>query len=153
MLTIVLVSVILSACSVTVIKDEVTNFEECVEAGNPVMESYPRQCKAGDEVFTEEINNPIACTMDAKQCPDGSYVGRAAPDCDFEDCPESGKTFCTKEQRGAEICTLEYRPVCGWNDKTVQCIKFPCAQTYSNPCQACAVKHVEYYTEGKCPQE
>jgi hypothetical protein len=28
-----------------------------------------------------------ACTMDAKQCPDGSYVGRIPPDCEFTPCP------------------------------------------------------------------
>jgi hypothetical protein len=32
---------------------------------------------------------PVACTMDAKQCPDGSYVGRVPPDCDFAPCPET----------------------------------------------------------------
>lgn len=32
-------------------------------------------------------NNPIMCTMDAKQCPDGSYVGRTGPNCEFEKCP------------------------------------------------------------------
>jgi len=31
---------------------------------------------------------PVACTMDAKQCPDGSYVGRVPPKCDFAACPE-----------------------------------------------------------------
>lgn len=36
---------------------EVTNFQECVEAGNEVMESYPRQCRAGGETFTEDIGN------------------------------------------------------------------------------------------------
>lgn len=30
---------------------------------------------------------PIACTMEAKQCPDGSYVGRAGPKCEFAACP------------------------------------------------------------------
>ncbi len=29
----------------------------------------------------------VACTMDAKACPDGSYVGRVAPSCEFELCP------------------------------------------------------------------
>lgn len=33
----------------------VNSFEECVAAGNPVMESYPRQCKQGDKTFTEVI--------------------------------------------------------------------------------------------------
>jgi hypothetical protein len=27
------------------------------------------------------------CTMDAKQCPDGSYVSRVAPSCEFAACP------------------------------------------------------------------
>lgn len=29
----------------------------------------------------------VFCTMDAKLCPDGSYVGRVAPDCEFAACP------------------------------------------------------------------
>ena len=40
----------------------VTNFEECVAAGNPVMESYPRQCRAGDKNFTEYIGNELEKT-------------------------------------------------------------------------------------------
>lgn len=31
--------------------------------------------------------NQIMCTMEAKVCPDGSYVGRVAPNCDFAPCP------------------------------------------------------------------
>lgn len=30
---------------------------------------------------------PTVCTMDAKQCPDGSYVGRSGPQCEFAICP------------------------------------------------------------------
>jgi hypothetical protein len=40
----------------------VTNFEECVDAGNPVMESYPRQCRHGDEKFVEDIGNKLEKT-------------------------------------------------------------------------------------------
>ncbi len=29
----------------------------------------------------------VACTMEAKQCPDGSYVGRSGPKCEFKACP------------------------------------------------------------------
>lgn len=32
-------------------------------------------------------NEPVACTMDAKVCPDGSYVGRIGPNCEFAACP------------------------------------------------------------------
>jgi hypothetical protein len=33
----------------------VTSFEECGAAGNPVMESYPRQCRHGDQLFVEDV--------------------------------------------------------------------------------------------------
>ena len=32
--------------------------------------------------------SPIACTQDAKLCPDGSYVGRTGPNCEFAQCPQ-----------------------------------------------------------------
>jgi hypothetical protein len=32
--------------------------------------------------------NNIACTQEAKLCPDGSYVGRKGPKCEFADCPK-----------------------------------------------------------------
>jgi hypothetical protein len=36
------------------------NFNECVAAGNPVMESYPRQCRdKSGKLFTENIGNTI----------------------------------------------------------------------------------------------
>lgn len=28
------------------------------------------------------------CTADAKLCPDGSYVGRTGPNCEFAECPK-----------------------------------------------------------------
>lgn len=38
---------------------QVTNFEECVAAGNTVMESYPAQCRANGQTFTQDIGNEI----------------------------------------------------------------------------------------------
>ncbi|MFA7662733.1 MAG: Gmad2 immunoglobulin-like domain-containing protein [Patescibacteria group bacterium] len=38
---------------------EITNFEECVADGRPVMESYPRQCSANGQNFTENIGNTL----------------------------------------------------------------------------------------------
>ncbi|MDH3277020.1 MAG: PQQ-dependent sugar dehydrogenase [Nitrosopumilus sp.] len=36
--------------------NEINSFEDCVAKGNPVMESYPRQCKNVDgQIFVEEI--------------------------------------------------------------------------------------------------
>ena len=37
---------------------EVNNFNDCVKEGNPVMESYPRQCRSLDgRLFVEDIGN------------------------------------------------------------------------------------------------
>lgn len=33
------------------------------------------------------LSDPVACTMDAKICPDGSAVGRVGPKCEFLACP------------------------------------------------------------------
>ncbi len=38
------------------------------------------------EIGNNEEEN-VVCTMDALLCPDGSYVGRVPPDCQFEACP------------------------------------------------------------------
>jgi len=37
----------------------ITSFEECVEAGFPIMESYPEQCNDGNETFTRDIGNEL----------------------------------------------------------------------------------------------
>jgi len=35
---------------------EVTTFDECVAAGNPIVESYPRQCRSADGLlFIENV--------------------------------------------------------------------------------------------------
>jgi len=74
----------------------ISSFQECMDAGYPIMESYPRQCSDGEQTFVEEIapiqeasdeEEAVFCTMDAKQCPDGSYVGRVGPNCEFAPCP------------------------------------------------------------------
>jgi hypothetical protein len=40
------------------------------------------------EKSQSDINQePVACTMDAKICADGSAVGRSGPNCEFAACP------------------------------------------------------------------
>ena len=41
-------------------KPRITNFNECAAAGNPVMESYPRQCREDGKTFTEIIKKQEA---------------------------------------------------------------------------------------------
>lgn len=96
-------------------------------------------------------SKPVACTMDAKICPDGSAVGRVGPDCEFAACPASTEVICTETMKQAQACTLEYAPVCGLVQ--VQCITTPCdpvPETFSNGCAACARGNVISYTEGEC---
>ncbi|SRR3989339_1640468 len=70
---------------------------EWIKHGNP-SEAQPMTGCVGlndqqadsDKIINEvKINlkeEPVACTMDAKQCPNGSYVGRTGPNCEFV-CP------------------------------------------------------------------
>ncbi|MFH1286806.1 MAG: Gmad2 immunoglobulin-like domain-containing protein [Candidatus Magasanikbacteria bacterium] len=37
----------------------ILTFSDCVEAENPIMESYPRSCSHGRETFTENIGNEL----------------------------------------------------------------------------------------------
>ena len=98
---------------------QITNFEECVAAGNPAMESYPRQCRdpVTDTTFTEEIENTDIGEIEK------SHV-------------------CSEEEKAANICTMEYVPVCGDN-----------GVTYGNGCGACSSKVVDSYVEGECMTE
>ncbi len=96
----------------------------------------------------------VACTMDAKVCPDGSVVGRVGSQCEFAACPSapvSTAHTCTPEEKKSQACTMEYAPVCGMVE--VQCIKAPCnpvPQTFGNGCSACAQENVDSYTQGEC---
>ncbi|MHB1316947.1 MAG: hypothetical protein ACYCZW_03815 [Minisyncoccota bacterium] len=36
-------------------------------------------------------DDTVFCTQDVKECSDGSYVGRQAPDCAFAECPNGTK--------------------------------------------------------------
>lgn len=97
---------------------------------------------------------PVACTDDALQCPDGSFVSREGPLCEFPACPPVGSISCTPEQKAADVCTMEYAPVCGLVE--VQCITTPCnpvPETFGNACGACASGNVSSYTVGACGNE
>lgn len=88
-------------------------------------------CKSGYEPFSDDKG--CGCRL----TPDNSGSS-------------GNKTFCTDESRGAEVCMELYAPVCGWFNSEIKCIKYPCAQTFSNSCFACSNSNVEYYTPGEC---
>lgn len=44
----------------------------------------------------------VACTQEAKQCPDGSFVGRTGPRCEFAKCPFATTTGAQKIKAALE---------------------------------------------------
>lgn len=58
----------------------------------------------------------VACTMEAKICPDGSSVGRTGPHCEFAACPTTPSTTEEPTVAGAgEHCggNIRFAPICG----------------------------------------
>ena len=41
----------------------------------------------GYKAWKEDRSEQVFCTQEAKLCPDGSYVGRTGPKCEFTACP------------------------------------------------------------------
>ena len=60
------------------------------------------------------IPGGVACTMEAKLCPDGSAVGRSGPKCEFAECPTatstSGRGTITGKVLLSPICPVERFP-------------------------------------------
>jgi len=54
-------------------------------------------------------NGGTACTMEVKLCPDGSYVTRVAPKCDFTPCPAQKGILRGKVSIGP-LCPVEPCP-------------------------------------------
>ena len=114
-------------------------------------------CVDGKKRFDDEVGcgcqdaELIACTKDAKLCPDGSVVSRDANNnCEFFSC-FSEVIFCDEESRGVEFCIEIYQPVCA--RVQIECITTPCdpiGQTFSNNCFACMNNNVLDYVNGEC---
>lgn len=110
-------------------------------------------------VFCEEnggkldiVNEPAGqkgiCTLSTgEKCEEWAYLRG--------ECPTKKETeshLCTPESRKAEVCTAQYEPVCGWFSEKIKCVKYPCAITTSNACEACKNENVESWTSGECPK-
>jgi len=51
---------------------------------------------------------PVACTKEAKVCPDGSAVGRTGPSCEFAPCP-GDVTSAPPPADGGVVCTADVK--------------------------------------------
>lgn len=83
---------------------EITNFEQCIEAGNPAMESHPRQCRdpKSDKTFTEIIEEVPIQPIDGGNCDD--YTFSSCPAGCVPRCISSGGDSCN--QPGV-LCTTD----------------------------------------------
>lgn len=111
---------------------------------------YDEYCQDERPEFCTKEYNPV-CAQNGETysnpcvaCSDSNVIGY-----NFGEC-ESETFYCSDEMRSAEFCTEEYNPVCGYFTKEVNCIRAPCADTYSNPCYACQNSMVSYYRFGEC---
>ncbi|MBS3080894.1 hypothetical protein J4221_05460 [Candidatus Pacearchaeota archaeon] len=152
---------------------KINDFESCVKSGYPIMESYPRQCKTPDgKTFVEEIKiddqnkslnkiyisrNPEQCKVIKFLCEQGRmpFFDDSGCGCELSINQTTNKTlkenYCPPESRKGDVCIELYQPVCGWFDpEKIQCIKYPCAETFSNSCFACMNEEILYWTDGEC---
>ena len=108
----------------------VSTFEECAAAGNPVMESYPRQCRSEDgRLFVEEIEFPYygeikptnICAVagcSGQLCVPAIEAGNIMTTCEFR-----AEYACYKEAS----CEPQSNGECGWTQtaELQQCLARP----------------------------
>jgi hypothetical protein len=87
--TLVRAGLIIGAVSLLLL---VTTFAYYLGFRQGSMTAAPRQMPNDSSQIIDQENDSqddeaVFCTLDAKQCPDGSWVGRVPPDCEFEACP------------------------------------------------------------------
>jgi len=97
----IIIIVVISGCTVwqepPVVNPPVSSFEECMTAGYPVMESYPRQCSTPDgQTFTE--------------------IGMANPASTYCELIGGTSIFITNSEGTAGYCKLSIEQLCEeWN--------------------------------------
>ena len=90
----------------------VADFNSCVNAGYPIMESYPRQCRAGEFTFVEDIGGPepfgSACAVagcSGQLCVSAEEAADVVTTCEYREAYS-----CYRSAR----CELQANGACGW---------------------------------------
>lgn len=87
---------------------------------------------------TPNERDQVFCTMEAKQCSDGSYVGRSGPRCEFDPCPIDQSISSWKEDNDnlevsflyPEKLDMKYVRVVSWPPLVSVSLKFiPCTSS------------------------
>ena len=80
-----------------------TNFQECVDEGNPVMESHPRQCRTADgKHFVESIPESKECQMAGGQWGIWSNAIDADKSCNMP--TSDGEMTCSDSSECQSFC-------------------------------------------------
>ena len=90
----------------------ISSFEECIAAGNPAMESYPRQCRAGDKTFTEEISVETLPLVDPA-IPEPAVVEKPIIEPTIPAIPSATETQplpTSEDSPAADLDTLNFGP-------------------------------------------
>ncbi|MBD3203129.1 hypothetical protein GF327_02465 [Candidatus Woesearchaeota archaeon] len=149
----------------------IQNFEDCAAAGNPVLESYPKQCIADSgELFIEENTDKKTVCLSFG----GIWIATA------EECEKITKQNCDKmngnynscasacrNDPDTQICTKQCIQVCSFSGQekhfcspsqkqasvcTMEYLPV-CGdnkKTYPNGCSACASNEIDYFIPGNC---
>lgn len=68
-------------------RNNIPTFPLSPDVANPTPTPTPNGGGTLPPNTEEEPPESVVCTADAKQCPDGSYVSRTGPNCEFAACP------------------------------------------------------------------
>lgn len=107
----------------------ISNFEECAATGNPIMESYPAQCRTEDgRLFVQEIDTPPGGGIVSNGCAVAGCSGQLCVSADEADnlmttCEFREEYACYREAS----CEPQADGKCGWTQtaELKQCLTNP----------------------------
>lgn len=104
------------------------NFEDCVLRGFPVLESYPRQCKADGKVFVETVDERQGADRKPSPAKGKCVVGGCSGELCVDATLGSVASICIYREEFAcyrnAICERQADGQCGWtqSDELKSCI-------------------------------
>ena len=107
---------------------QILNFEDCVVGGNPIMETYPRQCRHGDQTFVENVSlsmsreEAVQIAGETQEC---TTVGIPTAEISYN---EGTKTWWIDLVRTPELETDGCHPACVVSEETKTAIRSYLAQ-------------------------